>query len=57
MGLELSKLLVGRLDKKTLWLGLSNIGGSFLEDTNKQTVGTHHNKRFHKSTVSAEVEL
>ena len=28
----------------------------FLEDTNKQTVGTYQNKGFHKSTISAKYE-
>ena len=29
---------------------------SLRKQTNKQIVGTHHNKMFHKSTVSAEVK-
>ena len=47
---------------KLWWLYLKNnlkvgFGKYRLEYTNKQTLGTHHNKRFHKSTVSAEDEL
>ena len=55
-GMERNHILV--IKQNQYWkFGLINNDCIFFENTTKQTNSqSHHNKRFHKSTVSAEVE-